>query len=341
MSIRIAGVGLSHPHIYNQVNALLSGGAELVSFWGDEPENIETFKERFPQAKQANTIDEILEDESIQLVTSAAIPCDRAPLGVRVMQHGKDYLADKPAFTSLEQLAEARRVQAETGRKFIVHFGERFDNRATVKALDLVQAGAIGQVVQTVGFGPHRFLGHIPRPYWAKDMKYVGGTINDLASHQVDQFLIFTGSTSAEVVMSQVGNAHHQQFENFEDFGDLTLRSPQGTGYIRVDWLTPKGLNSWGDGRLFVLGTDGYIELRKNIDIAGPEGASHLYIVDHESARYIDCADVPLVFGTQLVQDVINRTETAVTQAHAFLASELALIAQKQAVHLPFEQPHP
>ncbi len=291
----------------------------------------------FRRRGRCTTIDEILEDESIQLVTSAAIPCDRAPLGVRVMQHGKDYLADKPAFTSLEQLAEARRVQAETGRKFIVHFGERFDNRATVKALELVQAGAIGQVVQTIGFGPHRFLGHIPRPYWAKDMKYVGGTINDLASHQVDQFLIFTGSTSAEVVMSQVGNAHHQQFENFEDFGDLTLRSPQGTGYIRVDWLTPKGLNSWGDGRLFVLGTDGYIELRKNIDIAGPEGASHLYIVDHESARYIDCADVPLPFGAQLVQDVIDRTETAVTQAHAFLASELALIAQERAVHLPFE----
>lgn len=338
MSIRIAAIGLSHSHIYNQVKALLSGGAELVSFWGDEPERIEVFKERYPQAKQAQTIDEILEDESIQLIASAGIPCDRAPLGIRVMQHGKDYLSDKPAFTSLDQLAEARRVQAETGRKFIVHFSERFDNPATVKALELVQAGAIGQVVQTVGFGPHRFLGHTEtRPDWAKDVKYFGGTINDLASHQIDQFLIFTGSTSAEVVMSQVGNAHHQQFEHFEDFGDLTLRSPQATGYIRVDWLTPKGLNSWGDGRLFLLGTDGYIELRKNIDITGREGTNHLFIVDQQSARYINCQDVPLPFGTQLVQDVIDRTETAVTQAHAFLASELALIAQQQAVRLPFE----
>ncbi len=331
MSIRIAAVGLSHNHIYNQVNALLRGGAELVWFWGEEPERIAEFAERYPQAKQARSVDEILDDASIDLVASAAVPCDRAPLGVRVMQHGKDYSSAKPGFVSLEQLAEARRVQAETKRIYAVFYGERFDNPATVKAAELARSGAIGQVIQTIGFGPHKLLGHVARPDWSFDKRYWGGVINDLASHQVDQFLYFTGSTSAEIVQSQAGNFHFRQFPNFEDFGDLTLRSERATGYIRVDWLTPAGLGVWGDVRLFVLGTEGYIELRKNIDVAGREGTNHLFIVDQQSTRYIDCRDVPLPYGAQLVADVQNRTETAMTQAHSFLTSELALVAQQRA----------
>jgi predicted dehydrogenase len=331
MSIRIAAIGIQHYHVYNQVNALVNAGAELVWFWDSEPERMAEFGQKFPQGKPARSVDEVLQDPSIQLVASAPIPSERAALGVRVMQHGKDYSTAKPGFTTLDQLAEARRVQTETRRKYMVHFGERLDNAATVRAAEIARSGAIGQIVQTVGFGPHRFLGHVPRPAWAHDRQYFGGIITDLASHQIDQFLYFTGSTTAEVVQSQVGNFKHREFTAFEDFGDLTLRSPTATGYIRVDWLTPKGLDTWGDVRLFVLGTDGYLELRKNTDIAGRGGANHLFMVDHDGMRYIDCANVPLPYGAQLIDDVLNRTETANSQAHVFLASELSLIAQQQA----------
>lgn len=334
MSIRIAAVGLSHPHIYNQLKALVGAGAELAWFWGAEPDKVAEFAERYPQAKLAREIDEILDDASIDLVASAAIPNERAGLGIRVMRHGKDYSSAKPAFTSLEQLAEARRVQAETGRKYAVHFGERIDNAATVRAAELARSGAIGRVIQTVGFGPHRLLGHIPRPGWAFDEQYIGGILNDLACHQIDQFLYFSESTSAEIVQSQVGNVHFRQFPALEDFGDLTIRSDKATGYIRVDWLTPAGLGAWGDVRLFVLGTDGTMELRKNIDIAGRSGANHLFVVDQQGTRYVDCSDVVLPYGGQLIADVQNRTETAMSQAHAFLASELALVAQQQATRL-------
>lgn len=334
MSIRIAAIGLSHYHIYNQVKALLLGGAELVWFYGTELDRAKEFGERYPQAKQARSIDEILEDDSIDLIASAVIPSERAPLGIRVMQSGKDYSCAKPGFISLEQLAAVKQVQAETGRIYMVHFGERLDNLATNKAGELVRAGAIGQVIQMTGFGPHRLLGHVPRPEWSFDKEYFGGIINDLASHQVDQFLYFTGSTSAEVVTAQVGNFHFRQFPNFEDFGDLLLRSDRATGYVRVDWLTPKGLDMWGDVRLFLLGTEGYIELRKNIDIAGRAGDNHLFLVDQQGTRYIDCADTPLLYGRQLVEDVLNRTETAMPQAHCFLACELALVAQQMAVRV-------
>lgn len=334
MSIRIAAIGLSHNHIYNQVNTLLNAGAELVSFYGEEPERCAEFARRYPQAQQAAHIEQILEDERVQMVVSAAVPNQRAPLGIRVMQHGKDYSCAKPGFTSLEQLEEVQRVQAATGRIYAVHFGERIGSPATVRAGELVHGGAIGSVVQTVGFGPHRLLGHVERPAWTFDKQYFGGIINDLASHQIDQFLYFTGSIHAEIMSAQVGNFQHPQFPQMEDYGDLVIRSAHATGFIRVDWLTPKGLDTWGDVRLFILGTAGYIELRKNSDIAGRPGANHLFMVDQQGTHYMDCTGVPLPYGRQLIHDVLHRTESAMSQAHCFLASRLALIAQKEAVTL-------
>ncbi|HEX2907398.1 MAG TPA: Gfo/Idh/MocA family oxidoreductase [Phototrophicaceae bacterium] len=336
MSIRFAAIGLNHGHIYNQVNDLLNAGAELVWFYAPEPEKIEEFSRQYPQAKLARSIEEILEDTSIQVIASASIPNERAPLGVRVMQHGKDYLVDKPGFTTLEQLAEVRRVQAETQRIYAVHYSERFDNAATVKAGELVQAGAIGQVIQTTGFGPHRIAAP-SRPDWFFRKVCFGGILNDIASHQVDQFLFFTGSTTGEVVTAQVGNVHHPQYPELEDFGDVVLRSDRATGYIRVDWLTPDGLDTWGDVRLFLLGTEGYIEIRKNTDLAGRPGKDHLFLVDQKETRYIDCSNVALPFGPQFVSDVLNRTETAAPQAHYFLASELILKAQQMAQVLAFK----
>ncbi len=306
------------------------GGGELVSFYAPEADLAAAFAKRYPQAKQARSEKEILDNKSIQLVVSASIPNERAPLGVRVMQHGKDFMVDKPGITTLEQLAEARRVQKETGRIYSIMYSERLENRATVKAGELVKAGAIGKVVQTIGLGPHR-MNAGTRPAWFFDPKRFGGILCDIGSHQFDQFLFFTGSSRADVVASQVGNVHHPQYPGFEDFGDVMLRGDGGTGYIRVDWFTPDGLNSWGDGRLTILGTDGYIELRKNVDIAGREGGNHLFLVDKKETRYIDCKEEPLPYGTQLVDDVLNRTETAMPQAHCFLATELALKAQKAA----------
>jgi predicted dehydrogenase len=328
--IRFSVIGLNHGHIYSQTEAVIRGGGELVSFYAREPDLAAAFAKRYPQAKQAKSEKEILEDKAIQLVVSAAIPDERAPLGVRVMRSGKDYMADKPGITSLEQLAEVRKVQKETRRIYSIMYSERLENRATVKAGELVKAGAIGKVIQTIGMGPHR-MNVKSRPEWFFDRKRFGGILTDIGSHQFDQFLYFTGSTKAEVVSSQVGNVHHPQYPQFEDFGDVMLRGDSGTGYIRVDWFTPDGLKSWGDGRLTILGTDGYIELRKNIDIAGREGGNHLFLVDGKETRYIDCSQVPLPYGGQLVNDILNRTETAMSQEHCFLATELALKAQKQA----------
>jgi len=331
-AMRFSVIGVNHDHINGMTNAVIRGGGELAAVYAKEPELAAAYAKRFPQAKIARSEQEVLESD-VQLVLSAAIPDERAPIGIRVMQHGKDYLSDKPGITSLEQLAEVRRVQAQTKRIYSILYSERHEVGAAVKAGELVQAGAIGRVVQTVNLAPHR-VGNVAggsRPEWFWHKARYGGILVDIGSHQVDQFLYYTGSTRAEVVSSQVGNVAHKDKPEFEDFGDVVLRGDGGTGYVRVDWFTPDGLSTWGDGRLTILGTEGYIELRKYVDIGGRPGGNHLFLVDKKETRYIDCKTVELPFGPRLVSDVVNRTETAMPQAHTFLTMELVLKAQKQA----------
>jgi predicted dehydrogenase len=331
--LRFSAIGLTHNHILGQVNLLQRAGAMLVSFYDEDPELAARFGQVYPQAELVRAPAEILEDATIPLVVSAGIPVDRAPLGIEVMQHGKDYMTDKPGFTTLEQLAEARRVQKETGQIYSICFSEHFEVRSAVYAGELIQAGAIGKVVQTIGQGPHLARLHTREEYFFQREKY-GGILCDIASHQFDQFLFFTGSTQAEIVSSQVGNFKYPQYPGLEDFGDCTVRGNGGLGYVRVDWYTPNGLPVWGDGRCTILGTEGYIELRKYIDIAGRPGGEHLFLVDQKGIQYIDCSDKDLPYGRQLIHDVYHRTETTMTQTHCFLASELALKAQAGATRL-------
>lgn len=332
--IKYATVGIDHPHANHQNQQLLASGEfELVGFWGTDEAKIAQFTEEFPQARLARSMDEILDDPSISMINCAAIPSERTAIAVAAMQRGKDVLMDKLGVTTFAHLDELERVQRETGRHYYVWFGERLDERATAKASELVAAGRIGKVVQTVGLGPHQHLLH-PRPWWFYQKDKYGGILIDVLSHQVDQFLHFTGSTEAEVVASQVGNLNNPEHPELEDFGDVMLRGNGGTGYARVDWLTPRGLGTWGDGRLFIQGTEGYMEIRKFVDIAGRPGIAHLFVVDQSTTEYVDCTNVRLPFAYDFANDIRDRTNTAIGQAHCFLASRLQLTADRDATRL-------
>ncbi len=332
-TIRFSVIGINHGHIYGMVDALIGGGGKLVSVFARESDLLKGFTKRFPEVKVAGSEEEILDDSSIQMVASASIPVDRAPLGVRVMQSGKDFMVDKPGIITLKQLKEVKKVQQGTKRIYSIMYSERLGNPASVKAGELIQAGAIGKVVQTIGLGPHRMQPDT-RPDWFFDPEKAGGILCDIGSHQCDQFLYYTNSRQAEVAFSQTGNFNLAEYPAFQDFGDMIVRSPHASGYIRTDWFTPGGLATWGDGRTFILGTDGYIEMRKYIDIAGRKGGNHLFIVNQKETKYYDCSRLSMPYGEQLVSDVVNRTETAMSQDHCFLATELALTAQKKAYKL-------
>jgi len=329
-TIRFSVIGLNHGHIYEMTDAVIGGGGKLVSVYALEPELLSGFKKRYPGVRIARSEEEILGDKTIQMVVSASIPVERAPLGIRVMKAGKDFMVDKPGIITMSQYDEVRKVQKAENRIYSIMYGERLGSPAAVKAGELVMAGAIGKVVQTIGLGPHR-MNPASRPAWFFDPSRAGGILCDIGSHQCDQFLFYTGSPEAEVVVSQVGNFNTAGYPAYRDFGDMIVRSPHATGYIRIDWFTPDGLATWGDGRTFILGTEGYIELRKYIDIAGRKGGNHLFLVNRKETVYYDCSEVRTPYGEQLVNDVINRTETSMSQEHCFLAAWLALSAQEKA----------
>jgi predicted dehydrogenase len=333
-----AAIGCDHDHIYGQTEAMLEAGCRLVAFHTKDEADATRYAARFPQARRARDEREILEDPQVRLVLGAGILSERAPMAVRAMRHGKDVMLDKPGAVTLDQLAELRRVQAETGRILSICYSEHYQQRAATEAGRLVKAGAIGRVIQTVALGPHR-LRKEARPAWFFERAKYGGILCDIGSHQAEQFLFYTGSTEAEVVASQVGNFANPDKPELEDFGDMLLRSPTATGYARLDWLTPDGLGTWGDGRYTILGTDGYIELRKYVDIAGRPGGDHLFLVDRKETRHIDCSRTPLPYGAALRDDVLSRTETAMPQAHCFLAMQLALEAQAKAIWIQGRRP--
>jgi len=330
-----AAVRLDHGHIYGMCNGLLEAGATLKWVYDPDPKKTDAFREKFPQAKAARSFDEVLADSEVRLVAAAAVTSERGPLGCQVMDAGKDYFSDKAPFTTMAQLDQARAVVARTGRKYMVYYSERLHNESGMFATDLVQKGAVGRVIQVICLAPHR-LNKASRPDWFFQREKFGGILCDIGSHQFEQFLAYTGSVDATVSHAAIGNFANLDHPEFEDFGEACLVGNTGAlNYVRVDWFTPDGMSAWGDGRTFILGTKGTIELRKYVDIARDPAGDHLYIADEKGEQHLSVAGkVGYRFFGQFILDCLNRTENAMTQDHAFKAAELCLRAQAMAVRV-------
>lgn len=330
MTLAFVALGLDHRHIYGMTENMQAVGARCLGFWTDgTPQPLDGYRKRFPDLHRFDTLDAALA-AGADLALISAIPADRAALAIRAMHSGHDVMTDKPGCTDTDQLAAIKAAVADTGRIWSINFSERFEVPAVTMADQLVQEGAIGRVVHTTGLGPHR-LNRATRPDWFFDRTRYGGVLTDIASHQIDQFLHFTGSDMAEVTMAHVANHANRDDPGLQDFGELSLRSDHASGYIRVDWYTPDALPNWGDGRLTLLGTDGYIELRKYVDVGGRAGADHLVLVNGTRCENIDARGAGLPYFARLAHDIAHRTETAMTQAHCFAVMELALQAQAMA----------
>ena len=329
--MKFAAIGIDHRHIFGMAANLMAEGAEFGGWWTEgDPEPLEGFVKRFPDVPRVDHWQALLDDPSIDLIVISCIPRDRAAHAIAAMAAGKDVMTDKPGCTTMAQLDAIMAMQAKTGRIWSVDFSERFEVPAVTRAAELVAQGAIGRVVQTVGLGPHR-LNRATRPDWFFDRAAYGGILTDIASHQIDQFLFFTGAKDAQITLASVANIAHPDDPGLQDFGEIALSAPEGRGYIRVDWFTPDALPTWGDGRLTILGTEGYIELRKYVDVGGRPGTDHLVLVNGDRCEMIDASDAGLPYFARIIADIRDRTETAMPQEHAFTVMRLALQAQAMA----------
>lgn len=327
-----AAVALDHGHIFGMCNGLTEAGATLKWVYDPDPEKVQQFVAQFPQVKVASSEAEVLADPEVKLVAAAAVPSERCPLGLRVMDAGKDYFTDKTPLISLAQLEAAKQKVRETGRKYMVYYSERLHVECAIFAGQLIEQGAIGRVLQVIGTGPHRLSAN-SRPAWFFEKEKYGGILCDIGSHQIEQFLYYTGSTDGTIVSSQIANYAHPDYPELDDFGDAVILGNNGTtGYFRVDWFTSDGLSTWGDGRTFILGTEGTIEMRKYVNIAQEHSGNHLYLVNKDGEQHFDLnGKVGCPFFGQLILDCIDRGERAMTQEHAFKAAELCVRAQMQA----------
>lgn len=328
MPFKLGVLGIDHGHIFGMLGNMMAQGCHATTYWTYGPAVTEDkFRQTFPHLEKSSDPRAILDDPDVTMVLIAAVPADRADLAIAAMRAGKDVMVDKPGCTTLEQLAEIRAVQAETGRIWTVNFSERFEVPAMTKVVELVQGGAIGRVVQTVGLGPHK-QNLQNRPEWFFKRRRFGGILCDIGSHQIEQFLYLTGSDDARVTHAFVENSTMPQYPEFQDFGEMGLRSDHAHGYVRVDWFTPNSLPTWGDGRLFVQGTNGYIEVRKYTDIGRDHVTNNIYLVNAEENSHIDGSNAGLPYFPRLAADVQDRSSTAVDQTHTFSTMRLAIEAQ-------------
>ena len=330
MGLKCVALGLDHRHIYGMTENMAKAGVTCLGYWTEgDPETLPGFRKRFPHFHRFESLQAAL-GCGADLALISAIPSDRAHLTIKAMQQGMDVMSDKPGCTTLAQLEQIKACVAKTGRIWSVNFSERFETPASTLASQLVAEGAIGKVVQTVGLGPHR-LKRATRPDWFFRKACFGGILTDIASHQIDQFLHYTGSDTAEVTHAFTANYANPDDPELQDFGEINLRSDRGTGHIRVDWFTPDALPNWGDGRLTILGTQGYIELRKYVDVGGQKGTDHMILVNGDRCEKIDASGAGRPYFARLAHDIEHRSETAMRQGHCFTVMELALRAQQMA----------
>lgn len=326
-----AAAYFDHGHIYGQIQGLAAAGATLKYIYEPDAARHENVRRDHPQAKVAASFEQILDDPEVRLVTAAAIPQLRAGIGLKVMAAGKDYLTDKSPFTTLAQLEEVRGAVTRTGRKYMVCYSERLLSESAYHAGVLIRQGAIGRVLQVLNLAPHN-LAAKNRPAWFFRKEACGGIITDIGSHQFEQFLHYTGDADATIDAARADNLGHPEYPEFEDFGEALLTTASGAScYCRVDWFNPAGSKTWGDGRTFVLGSDGYLEIRKMRDLC--QGAGDvIYLVDGKDEQRIECAGkVGQPFFGAFLLDCLHRTEAAMSQAHAFKAAELSMQAQAMA----------
>jgi predicted dehydrogenase len=330
-----AAAHLDHSHIDGMCRSLVEAGGTIKWVYDPNATKTAAFARRFPAIKVATSLQQILDDAEVKMVAAAAVTSERGPLGCKVMEAGKDYFTDKAPLTTMPQLEQAKAVVAKTGKKFMVYYSERLTNESAMFATDLVQQGAVGRVLQVINLAPHR-LSAPTRPDWFWVREKFGGILCDIGSHQFEQFIAYTNLKDASVMHAAIANYNHPEHPEFEDFGEANLLADNGaTQYARVDWFTPDGVTAFGDGRTFIMGTKGFIELRKYLDLARERTGSHLYIADDKGMQHIPVAGkVGYKFFGELILDCLNRTEKAMTQAHAFKAAELGVKAQMAARRL-------
>lgn len=328
--MRLAIAGLAHPHVqYLLTEVDHVADVELVGMADPDPELLERYNQRYGVSTYHDHR-KLLDATSPEVVGVAGVYGDRAGVVVDALQAGAHVLADKPLATTLDQLAE---IEGAAGSRTVsVLFEKRF-YPVTRAARELVAAGELGDLVQLAATGPHR-LGRSDRPSWFFRRRCYGGPLGDLAVHDVDLALLFSGARSGWVTASQ-GNAAVPDRPEFADHASALLQAGALAATLEVNWLTPDGSPYHGDYRLRVTGTTGTLEIffaRGHVDA----------VTDRRGPWR---AELPMGLrpAEDAVASLLGGRRPEVDTAASLAATRVALLAQESAdrdgIRLPWRLP--
>ncbi|NPV80086.1 MAG: Gfo/Idh/MocA family oxidoreductase [Firmicutes bacterium] len=327
MDIKIAVVGLAHPHIYDFLNEALGlDGVRLTGIVEEDATTRLNASKRYGQVPAFETMDDLLESVDVDLIATAAVNNRKADIIVNALKKGKHVISDKPLVTTMEDLERVKEAFREAGpnARLCMLLTERY-NPSLVTAKQVIDSGEIGEIVNCIALRPHR-LAPSTRPLWMFNRKEYGGIIVDLAIHDIDILRWFTGSDIAKIFAAHHSNSRFRQFKEFEDNGEIFLALDNGsTAFIRVDWLTPDGYPHHGDCRVLVVGTKGQVEARTI------ESRVEVFSDTH-SPREVPLCKRPSTLAEDLIRSILDPEYEPVIRAEdIFEATRVSLEARAMA----------
>ncbi|RKN71210.1 Gfo/Idh/MocA family protein [Paenibacillus ginsengarvi] len=302
MSYRFGIYGCQHAHIASFVDQMLALGATCAGIYEPESPSLAQSLAQRHGIMLVDSPDAFL-DSSVNVIGSSAVNNRKIDVIEWCERHGKHVMLDKPVATNREQLERLEAVLNRGSIQVGVMLTERF--RASIHTLkQAIDAGKLGRIVSISTRKPHR-LSPASRHAWHFSKRESGGLVIDLFIHDFDLLRFLTGQEVASV-HSQVAKHILPEYPDFYDTAAAQVSMSGGTmAQLYTDWHTPTKSWTWGDCRIFIVGTEGCAELRLNGDPSVGQEELYFQITHDEPFAKMELTKPE----TNLTQDFIRRIE--------------------------------
>ncbi|MFD2671393.1 Gfo/Idh/MocA family protein [Marinicrinis sediminis] len=264
-------IGCQHAHISIFIEEMLALGHVCKGIYERENHRLAEQIARKYDLPIVASLEE-LEQESIDLIGCAAINNEKIDIMEWCEQFGKPIMIDKPAVTNRDGLKRLSALISRNQLEIGMLLTERY--RPSVSTLKRrIAEGRYGTIVHISMRKPH-MLRPEDRPDWHFSKEQSGGIINDLFVHDID---LLRWLLADEICEMQAFRSKRilPEYPDFYDAAGLQIKMQGGgTAQLYADWHTPESCWTYGDGRIFVTGTEGTAELRLSGDpLRAPLGA--------------------------------------------------------------------
>ncbi len=146
----------------------------------------------YPNVKSYDTIDELIADESIELIIINTPNYTHYEYAKKCLQAGKHILVEKPFTATVAQAKELFDLAREVGKKALVYQNRRFDSGFKITK-EIIESGKLGKLTE-VYFRFDRYRSEIGPKKFKEDPAFeASGLSYDLGPHLIDQAIALFG----------------------------------------------------------------------------------------------------------------------------------------------------